>query len=332
MKKEINNLEFWNSVEKTDPSHTKKANVGGRSLTAINAQQQIKNATEKWGMYGKAWGLQEIELAYHKELVENQILVVSQAKFFYPEGKFEIGSSIFMQVYYKSAKYLKVDDYFLKKLVTDMLTKSLSKLVFNADVFMGRYDDNKYMEKIKMEFEAEKHKKLLPKITDANFKKALKGTEQQVKNVLTQWSLTKEQAEELTDVLSALQSEEPTEQKEEAKPEEKTTTKNAKALKEGSKDWEKVVEYINAGQLTELSQLDDKFTIAKKLQTKIQDLIDNPQKPKAEVKETTQRIPAIPVKLYKEALEMEALAIIPILEKYRMSQTQRDVLTELTKQ
>jgi len=347
MENKKNNLEFWNKVEKTNPKYTKKAKVGGNAITSIAPQFQIMNATEQFGVYGETWGFKHIEFDYsitntpitlkvtdwNTKAVENINsilgLVGFKATFFFPKGEFEITNSIKI---FTDNKHSKIDDNFAKKLETDALTKALSKLGFNADIFLGKFDDVRYLEDVKKEFSQIETKKLLPKITGANFKKALKGTEQQVKNVLTQWSLTKEQAEELTDVLSALQSEEPTEQKEEAKPEEKTTTKKAKALKEGSKDWEKVVEYINAGQLTELSQLDDKFTIAKKLQTKIQDLIDNPQKPKAEVKETTQRMPAIPVKLYKEALEMEALDIIPILEKYRMSQTQRDVLTELTKQ
>lgn len=147
-----NNLEFWNSVEKTNPNHTKAVTGGGRSLTAINAQQQIKNATEKWGMYGKDWGLKEIKLDYINGLVNSQILAVAQAVFYYPNGSFEIGSSILVQTWYATKKYNSVDDDFLKKLETDMTTKSLSKLGFNADVFLGYYDDNKYVSKMKEEF------------------------------------------------------------------------------------------------------------------------------------------------------------------------------------
>ena len=33
----------------------------------------------------------------------------------------------------------------MKKVATDALTKGLSKLGFNADVFMGKFDDNKYV-------------------------------------------------------------------------------------------------------------------------------------------------------------------------------------------
>ncbi len=41
------NLKLWNSVEKTNPGHTKGVKSGGRTMIAINAQQQLKNATKE---------------------------------------------------------------------------------------------------------------------------------------------------------------------------------------------------------------------------------------------------------------------------------------------
>ena len=185
------NLEFWNSVEKTDPEHTKKVTAGGRSLTAINAQQQIKNATSKWGMYGRAWGLKDIKLDYVKDLTNNQILAVAQCVFYYPKGEFEIGSSILVQSWVLSKTYNKVDDDFLKKLETDMTTKSLSKLGFNADVFLGYYDDNKYVTKMIEEF---KEPEPLLKWDDKGSKNALeKG--KTIEEVKKFYSLNKEQEE-----------------------------------------------------------------------------------------------------------------------------------------
>ena len=54
-------------------------------------------------------------------------------------GEFPIASSI------KTMMGKRVDDDCIKKVQTDALTKGLSKLGFNADVFMGRFDDNKYV-------------------------------------------------------------------------------------------------------------------------------------------------------------------------------------------
>ena len=45
------NLKLWNAVEKTDPNHTKKANVKGNKITSIKPQYQILQATKQWGSY-----------------------------------------------------------------------------------------------------------------------------------------------------------------------------------------------------------------------------------------------------------------------------------------
>jgi len=141
------NLKLWKSVEKTNPAYTKNANVGGNKITSISPQFQIMNVTEKFGSYGKTWGFKNIELDY--SLVERLDLVVFKANFFYPEGEFPIINSI--KLFMDNAK-TKVDDNFAKKIETDALTKAISKLGFNADIFMGKFDDVRYVEEMKEEF------------------------------------------------------------------------------------------------------------------------------------------------------------------------------------
>ena len=143
---ESNNLEFWHSVEKTNPKYTKKANVRGNNITAIAPQSQIKQATEKFGIYGKAWGFNKIEI--NTDLKEFG-LVTFTGQFFYPNGTFPICSSISL---WRDNAQTKVDADFAKKLETDALTKALSKLGFNADIFMGLYDDNEYVAELQEEF------------------------------------------------------------------------------------------------------------------------------------------------------------------------------------
>jgi len=148
------NLKLWKLVEKTNPSYTKPANVGGNKITSISPQYQIMNVTEKFGSYGKTWGFKNIELDY--SLVERLDLVVFKATFFYPEGEFPIINSI--KLFMDNAK-TKVDDNFAKKIETDALTKAISKLGFNADIFMGKFDDVRYVEEMKEEFKDPEIKK-----------------------------------------------------------------------------------------------------------------------------------------------------------------------------
>lgn len=143
----MSNLELWNKVEKTNPLHTKKANVRGNNITAIAPQQQIKNATEQFGVYGIAWGFKSFSFDY--TMLDKVGIVVFNGLFFFPNGEFPISASISA---YRDNAQTKPDADFAKKVETDALTKALSKLGFNADVFMGLYDDHKYVQMMNDEF------------------------------------------------------------------------------------------------------------------------------------------------------------------------------------
>ena len=143
----MKNLELWNKVERTNPKYTKKANVKGNNITAIAPQYQIKNVTEQFGSYGSTWGFKSLDFDY--TLVDSLGLVVLHAIFYYPSGEFPIKNA--QNIFIDNAK-TKIDDNFAKKLETDTLTKAISKLGFNADIFMGLFDDVKYLAEVTKEF------------------------------------------------------------------------------------------------------------------------------------------------------------------------------------
>ena len=145
MAKMKNNLELWGTVETTDPQYTKKVNQRG-GFTAIAAQSQIKRATEVFGIMGHGWGVEDEKFT----TVEGTTMVLYTANLWYKfntrTGAIPIHSSI---KYGANGRY---DDDFSKKVATDALTKGLSKLGFNADVFMGLFDDNKYVTDVTNKF------------------------------------------------------------------------------------------------------------------------------------------------------------------------------------
>ena len=141
------NLELWNRVEKTNPKYTKNANVRGNKITSISPQFQIMNVTEQFGIYGETWGFKTLNLDY--SLAKDFGLVVLNAMFFFPKGEFEIKNSISL---YTNNERTKIDNDFAKKLETDTLTKAISKLGFNADIFLGKFDDVRYVAEMEKEF------------------------------------------------------------------------------------------------------------------------------------------------------------------------------------
>jgi len=184
-----NNLELWNKVEKTNPKYTKQANVGGNKITSIAPQYQIMNVTEQFGSYGKTWGFKNIELDY--TLVSEFNLIIFKAIFFYPDGEFPTINSI--KMFMDNAK-TKIDDNFAKKIETDALTKCISKLGFNADIFMGKFDDTRYLAEVTKEFaEAPAPVKLSDKAIEDLL---LKGTKEVEKYI----SLHKDKKVSLTDI------------------------------------------------------------------------------------------------------------------------------------
>jgi len=149
----LDNLNLWNAVSKTDPSATK--HVGQRGgFTAIDAYSQIKAATEQFGPVGQGWGWEVKEVWFPTNgTVVVQIFLWHQEKFPNSEAGRAVGFDVFGQKKLDTSKGPDEDAF--KKALTDAITKGLSYLGFNADVFMGKFDDNKYVELRKAEVSAE---------------------------------------------------------------------------------------------------------------------------------------------------------------------------------
>jgi len=124
------NLKLWNSVCVSDANFVKPVNYGKRKFDAIDAQYQLRNATNLFGPMGIGWGTKDSNY----QVIDN--IVIYTAKLWYvwegKEGVTEIASEC------------TVKNDCIKSVTTDALTKGLSKLGFNADIFLNQFDGNKY--------------------------------------------------------------------------------------------------------------------------------------------------------------------------------------------
>jgi len=150
------NTELWDSVCETDPNYTTTVNQRG-GFTAIGAQYQVKCATEKFGPYGLGFGVRNETFKF----VMEDRMVVYQAQLYYKlkgeEGTLPIHSSA------TTSYGSRIDDDCIKKVATDAFTKGLSKLGFNADVFMGKFDDNKYVSTLESKYGVSNARKITTK-------------------------------------------------------------------------------------------------------------------------------------------------------------------------
>lgn len=157
----MSNLDLWNSVCRTDPAHTKRAKIGGMNITAIDPQYQRKNATETFGPFGQGFGLDNPQYTTH--IIGDTTILQFDAELWFvwkgERGVFPVTSQVKMAYMKSDGSRLIVDDDAAKKAQTDALTKGLSMLGFNSDVFEGLFDDNKYVEQVGKEIKAREQEK-----------------------------------------------------------------------------------------------------------------------------------------------------------------------------
>lgn len=140
---DTNPMRIWDQVSKTNPDYTKKVNQRG-GFTAIDAHYQVMNATAAFGPVGVGWGYTNGEPIFKEQLVFIPVTLWhgERTNTF---GPIYGGAEVISNKGY-------ADNDALKKASTDGLTKALSHLGFNADVFLGKFDDNKYVENVRKEF------------------------------------------------------------------------------------------------------------------------------------------------------------------------------------
>ncbi len=158
-----NNLELWEKVCTTELGATKEfKGKGGFKGTAIDAQSQRKKATEIFGIFGIGWKVDKEDyhvVSLHDDRHYSKIFYRATLNFTYDgvEGSFPIASEIDVFSYSRNYDSWTMGNDLYKKVRTDAMTKGLSELGFNADVFEGKFDDNKYIQELK-EKEGQKNK------------------------------------------------------------------------------------------------------------------------------------------------------------------------------
>jgi len=155
----MTNMAIWDALSKTDPAHTKGfSRAGGFKGTAIKPQWVVQRLTEQFGPCGKGWGIDKPE--FQVVQAGEETLVFCTVGCWY-EG----GDDISMQhlhgvggdkVTTKRQNGAFNDDEAFKKAFTDAVMNAFKFLGVAADVHMGRFDDNKYVQEVAAEFDAAK--------------------------------------------------------------------------------------------------------------------------------------------------------------------------------
>lgn len=149
------NLALWDKLGKTDPTHTKSfKRSGGFSGTAIKPMWSYRLMTEEFGPVGKGWGIFEPSFQVVQG-AEGEVLVYCTVSIWYgsqDQRSWGVGGD---KVVVKNKYGLAGDDEAFKKAFTDAITNALKLIGVGADIHMGMFDDNKYVNNLKEEFSKE---------------------------------------------------------------------------------------------------------------------------------------------------------------------------------
>jgi hypothetical protein len=166
------NTALWDKLGRTDPAHTKTfKRAGGFSGTAIKPMWSYRRMTEEFGPCGEGWGINEPSFQVVPGS-NNEVLVYCtvsvwfsreekgdgdkpyrrMAQNVYGVGGDKIVTYIKANDQYKRPERWENDDEAFKKAYTDAVTNALKMIGVGADVHMGMFDDNKYVNTMTREF------------------------------------------------------------------------------------------------------------------------------------------------------------------------------------
>jgi hypothetical protein len=148
------NMALWESVERTDPGQTKQITGKPYKGTSPKPYYLIRKATETFGPCGIGWGFTIVSERV-EDGAQGDKVHIAHVRVWYvyngQRGEVEhVGQTMFAG---KNKNGPFTDEDSPKKSVTDALVKALSMIGFAGDIFMGRYDDSKYVNELRREAE-----------------------------------------------------------------------------------------------------------------------------------------------------------------------------------
>jgi hypothetical protein len=146
---------LWNHLEPTEDRWTKRFDKGNFKGTAVDAVYNMRRVTEALGPVGFAWGWTVIgdKLDHFGQGGDNPTTIhtaIVRAWFRQPDGSTrevdQVGQTIAARMVGRgNDRRYAVDDEYAKKSVTDALSKIMLALGASADIWLGRFDGNKYV-------------------------------------------------------------------------------------------------------------------------------------------------------------------------------------------
>jgi hypothetical protein len=148
----VTNTAIWDALGKTDPSHTKGfSRSGGFKGTSVKPMWVLRRLTEQFGPAGIGWGVNKPEFqVVHGQ--DGEVLVYCTVSTWHGDRENVLWGVGGDKVAAKNKNGLFHDDEAFKKAFTDAVNNAFKSIGVAADIHMGRFDDDKYVQELEAEF------------------------------------------------------------------------------------------------------------------------------------------------------------------------------------
>jgi len=158
------NLDLWDMFADIDPKFTKPITGKPYKGTSPNPQYIIRCLTEMFGPVGVGFGWEVTAEGFTP--LGDEVLHWCRIRFWHGNGK---GFDAYGQTkaLMKTKSGFMADEDAPKKSLTDAIVKAASQIGVGANIFLGRWDDQKYVAEVNREFRDEERAEQKPDpITD----------------------------------------------------------------------------------------------------------------------------------------------------------------------
>lgn len=153
----MDNLKLWTAHEDIDPKFTKPITGKPYKGTSPNPQYVIWCLTEMFGPVGQGFGWTVVAEDFKQ--LGDEVLHWCRIEFWHTDrsNKFDAYGQT-KAAYPKRDGGFVVDEDAPKKSLTDAIIKAASHIGIGANIFLGRWDDQKYVQEVNAEYRADERR------------------------------------------------------------------------------------------------------------------------------------------------------------------------------
>jgi len=162
----MSNLDLWEAHADIDPRYTKEISGKAYKGTSPNPQYIIKCLTDMFGPVGQGFGWEVLTEGFTP--LGDEILHWCRIRFWHTKREHYYEAYGQTKALMKTRNGLMSDEDAPKKSLTDAIIKAASQLGIAANIFLGRWDDQKYVAEVEKEYRRdEQANKQAPKNVEA---------------------------------------------------------------------------------------------------------------------------------------------------------------------